>query len=79
MRISKSKSEQIEYGFGGKYQEVYGTKRVMTTSGDVISEVESLKYILGSFVQRDGDFLMDVKHGSKCGWTKWIEVLGFSM
>jgi len=36
----------------------------MTINGDVISVVENFKY-LESFVQRDGDFVVDVKHRIK--------------
>jgi len=42
----------------------------MTISGNVMGEVESFKY-LGSLVQRDGNFGMDVKHRIMCGWMKW--------
>jgi len=36
----------------------------MTLSGDVIGEVESFKS-LGSFVQKNGAFMVDVKHRIK--------------
>jgi len=53
LKISRNKTEYIEYDFGVRGQEVDGTRRAMTKRGDVIGEVESFKY-LGSFVQRDG-------------------------
>jgi hypothetical protein len=34
----------------------------MTINGDVIGEIENFKRYLVSFVQKDGDFSMDVKH-----------------
>jgi len=37
----------------------------MTISGDVLREVERFTH-LGSFVQRDGGFVMDVKYRIKC-------------
>lgn len=40
-------------------------RRAMTMSGNVIDEVESLKHV-GSFVQKDGSFVADVKHRIKC-------------
>jgi len=51
------------------------TKRAMAISGDVIGESKSFKY-LGSFVQMDGGFGMDVKYRIKCGWMKWREAFG---
>jgi len=47
----------------------------MTMSGNKVSEVESFKY-LGFFVQKNGGFDEDVKHGIKCGWIKRREVSG---
>jgi hypothetical protein len=44
-------------------------RRPMTISDDVIGEVDSFKY-LGSFVEKDGGFGMDVKHRMKCSWMK---------
>jgi hypothetical protein len=41
----------------------------MTIRGEVIGVVENIKY-LGSFVQKDGSFSMDIKHRIKCGWMK---------
>jgi len=38
-------------------------------SGDVIVEVGSFEY-LGSFVKKDGGFVVDVKHRIKCSWMK---------
>jgi len=71
LRISRSKTEFIEYEFGGRDQEVDGTRRAMTISGDdVIGEIESFKY-LGPFVQRNEGFVVDVKHRIKCVWMKW--------
>jgi len=63
------------YDFGGRDQEVDGTRRAMPLNGDVIGEIESFKYF-GSFVQRDGGFGMDVKHRIKRGWMKWREASG---
>jgi len=45
----------MEYGFGERHQEVDGTGRAMNINGDVISKVESFKY-LGSFIQRPGGY-----------------------
>jgi len=53
--------EYIEYKFGEMYQEIDGAKRATTISCDVIGEVERFKY-LGFFVQKDGNFVMNVKH-----------------
>jgi hypothetical protein len=50
-------------------------RRPMTISGDVIDETENFKY-LGSFVQNNGGFYMDVKHMIECDWMKWREALG---
>jgi len=66
LSISRNKTEYIEYDLGGKDQEVDRMRRAMTISGDVIGEFESFKY-LGSFVQRDRGFGMDVKLRVKCG------------
>jgi len=66
LRICRNKTEYTEYDFGGKDQEVYGTRRAMTISGDVIDEVKSFKY-LGSLIQKDRGFGMAVKHRIKCG------------
>jgi len=44
-------------------------------SGDVIGEVKSVKY-LRSFAQKDGSFVMGVKHRIRCGWIKLREVSG---
>jgi len=41
----------------------------------VIGEFESIKY-LGSFAQRVGGFVVDVKFRVVCGWMKWREALG---
>jgi len=64
------KTEYIEYEYGGRGQEIDRTRRAMTISTD-IDEVnpKSFKY-LGSFEQRDGGFVVDVKHRIKCGWMK---------
>jgi len=43
LRISRNKTEYIEYDFGGRDQGVNGTRRAMTISGDVIGEVKSFK------------------------------------
>jgi hypothetical protein len=43
-------------------------------SGDVVGEAENFKYFfkyMWSFLQKDGDFGIDVKHRFKCGWIKW--------
>ncbi|XP_025410679.1 uncharacterized protein LOC112683737 [Sipha flava] len=50
-------------------------RRPMTISGDLIDETENFKY-LGSFVQNNGGFYMDVKHMIECDWMKWREALG---
>jgi hypothetical protein len=52
-------------------------RRPMTMSGDVIGEIENHKY-LGSFVQKDGGFSIDIKHRIKCSWMKWREASGVS-
>jgi len=49
-------------------------KRAMTIRGNVIGEVERFKYLV-SFVERNGSFVVDVKHRIKCGWMKWKKVL----
>jgi len=41
----------------------------MAISGDVIGKVESFKY-LGSFVQKDSGFKMEVKQRIESGWMK---------
>jgi len=41
-------------------EQVDKTRSVMTISGDEVIEVESFKY-LGSFVQKNGGFQLDVK------------------
>jgi len=48
--------------------------RLIKIGGDLIGEVESLKY-LGSFVQKNGNVGMDVKLRIKFGWMKWREAL----
>ncbi|KAL4107958.1 hypothetical protein QTP88_018227 [Uroleucon formosanum] len=55
LRISRNKTEYIEYAFGGKDQELDVERRPMTVGEDAIKEVESIKY-LGSVVQKDGAF-----------------------
>jgi len=65
LKISKNKTEYIEYVFEERDQEIDGT-RTTTVCGDVVGEIESFKY-LGSFVQWDGSFGVDVKHKIKCG------------
>jgi len=42
----------------------------MTISGDIIGELEKFKY-LGSFIQRDRGFVVDVKYRIKRRWMKW--------
>jgi len=69
MRISSSNTEFIEYDIEGRDQEIDGTRRAMTISGDIIGKVEGFKY-LGSFVQRNGGNLKVVKHRYKCGLMK---------
>jgi hypothetical protein len=46
LRINKNKIEYVEYDFGGRYQEVEGTKKPTTISDYVIGEVENFKYLL---------------------------------
>ncbi|KAL4126447.1 hypothetical protein QTP88_010669 [Uroleucon formosanum] len=75
LRISKNKTEYIEYEFGGKDQEVDVVRIPMAVGGGVTKEVESIKY-LGSVVQKDGCFGMDVKHNIKCGWMKYERNFG---
>jgi len=70
LRISRSKTEYIEHEFGGRDQDNDRTRRAMTTSGDVTGKIESFKY-LGTFVQRNGGFKMDVKYKINCSWMKW--------
>jgi len=50
----------------------------MTISGPVVGKVESFRYS-GSFVQRDGNFVKDVKCRIKCGKTKRREESGTRM
>jgi len=61
--ISRSKTECTEY------------ERSSTVGGDRVSEVESSKD-LGCFVQRNGRFDEDAKHGIQCGWIEWREASG---
>lgn len=49
LRINRSKTKYIKYEFGGKKQEINGTRRVITISCDVIGKVENFEY-LGSLV-----------------------------
>jgi len=45
LRISRNRTEYIEYAFGGRGdQAVDGTRRTMTISGDVTGEVGSFEY-----------------------------------
>jgi hypothetical protein len=44
-------------------------RRLVTISGNVIGEVNIYKY-LGSFVQKDEVFGVNVKHRINCGWIK---------
>lgn len=60
--IRKFKRVYTEYNFGARDQEVGDSKRVMTISGDVVKEVGSFKYPVGSFVKRNGSFMFHVKH-----------------
>jgi hypothetical protein len=60
LRISRNKTEYIEYDFGERYQKVKDMRRPMTINGDVIDEVENFKYSV-SFVQKDKGFSMYVK------------------
>jgi hypothetical protein len=46
LRISRNKTEYIEYDFRRRYQEVEGMRRPMTISGDVIGEVKNFKYLV---------------------------------
>jgi hypothetical protein len=41
----------------------------MTISSDMLGEVENFKY-LGSFVQKDWGYGMDIEQRIKCGWVK---------
>jgi hypothetical protein len=50
-RIIRNKTEYIDFDFGGRYQEIGGMRRPITISGDVMDELENLKY-LGSLIQR---------------------------
>jgi hypothetical protein len=61
LRIGWNKTEYMEYDFEGRYQKFEGIRRPITINGYVIGEDKNLKY-LGSFVQKDGNFGMDVKH-----------------
>jgi len=56
LRINRSETEYIEYVFGGRDLEVYGTWRAVKISGDVIGEIENSKYF-GSFVHEETDAL----------------------
>ena len=72
LRISRNKTEDIEYDFGGRNQEVDVIRRPMAI---ISNDVENFKY-LGSFVQKGGVFGIDVKHRIKCGRLKWREASG---
>jgi len=65
----------LKYEFEERDQEVGDATRSTTISSDVIGEVANFKY-LESFVQKDRDFVVDVKHKIKYGWMKWREAKG---
>ena len=75
LRISRSKTEYIEYDFGEREHRGNRERLEIKLSGDVVGEVERFKY-LGSVIQKDGGFEEDMKHRIKCGWTKWREASG---
>jgi hypothetical protein len=50
LKISRNKTEYIQYDFGGRYQEIEGMRRPITISGDVIGEVEIYKYSLNKYI-----------------------------
>jgi len=66
----------IENEFGGRDQEVDETRKTMTISNEGIGEIVSFRYV-GSFVQRDGGFMVDVKCRIKCDRMKWRDVRRF--
>jgi len=65
------KEYYTEYELGGRDQVVDGARRTMSINDDMISEVESFKY-LG--VQRGRSFVADIKYKIKCDRMKSREV-----